>query len=64
VAPKNEEINVPTYRDTGSPFDRSTPKGADDMARAVKCRFAGIKSWVEAPVQQKEREKKYLGIKV
>jgi hypothetical protein len=60
VAPRNEGINVPTYRGTGSPLDRSTPKGAGDMAQAVKCRFPGIKYWVQAPVQPKKREKKYI----
>jgi hypothetical protein len=44
VAPANEGINVPTYRDTGSPLDRSTPKGAGDMTKAVKCHSASIKS--------------------
>jgi hypothetical protein len=43
VAPGNEEINVPTYRGTGSPLDRATLKGADDMAQAVECHFSGIK---------------------
>jgi hypothetical protein len=61
VAPGNEEINVPTYRGTGSPLDRSTPKGAGDTARVVECFFAGIKSWVQAPVQPKEREKYIWG---
>jgi hypothetical protein len=32
VAPGNEGINVPTYWGTGSPLNRSTPKGAGDMA--------------------------------
>jgi hypothetical protein len=61
MAPGNEGINVPTYRGTGSPFDRSTLKGAGDMARAVECCFVGIKSWVQAPVQPKEREKNIWG---
>jgi hypothetical protein len=55
VAPGNEGINVPTYRGTGTPLDRSTPKGADDMDQAIKCYFSGIKSWVQAPVQPKEK---------
>jgi hypothetical protein len=63
VAPENEKINVPTYRGTGSPLDRSTPKGDDDMAQAVECSFAGIKSWVQALVQPKKRGKKYLGMR-
>jgi hypothetical protein len=32
MAPGNVGINVPTYRGTGNPLDRSTLKGADDMA--------------------------------
>jgi hypothetical protein len=63
VSPENKGINVPTYRGTGSPLDRSTPKGVDNMAQAVECGFAGINSWVQALVQPKEREKKYLGIR-
>jgi hypothetical protein len=43
MAPGNEGINVSTYRGTGSPLDRSTLKGADDMAQAVECHFSGIK---------------------
>jgi hypothetical protein len=35
VAPGNEGKNVPTYRGTGSRLDRSTLKGAGDMAQAV-----------------------------
>jgi hypothetical protein len=50
-----------TYRDTGSPLDRSTPKGVGDMAQAVECHFAGTKSWVQAPVQPKEKEKNIWG---
>jgi hypothetical protein len=61
VAPGNEGINVSTYRGTRSPLDRSTPKGAGDISQAVKCHFAGIKSWVQAPVQPKEREKNIWG---
>jgi hypothetical protein len=57
VAPGNEGINAPTYRGTGSPLDRSTPKGAGDMAQAVECCFTDIKSWVQAPLQPKERGK-------
>jgi hypothetical protein len=44
MAPKNEGINVSTYRSTGSPLDRVTLKGADDTAQAVQCHFAGSKS--------------------
>jgi hypothetical protein len=62
VASENEKINEPTYRGTGSPLDRSSPKGADDMAQAVECCFAGIKSRVQALVQPKKRGKKYLGL--
>jgi hypothetical protein len=43
MAPGNVGINVPTYRGTGSSLDRSTLKGADDMAEAVECYFSGIK---------------------
>jgi hypothetical protein len=43
MAPGNVEINVPTYRGTGSPYDRSALKGAGDMAQAVECHFSGIK---------------------
>jgi hypothetical protein len=43
MASGNVEINVPTYRGTGSPLDRSTLKGADDMAQAVEFHFSGIK---------------------
>jgi hypothetical protein len=57
VAPGNEGINVPTYRGTDSLLDRSTPKGAGDISQAVECHFAGIKSWIHAPLQPKEREK-------
>jgi hypothetical protein len=57
VAPGKEGINAPTYRGTGSPLDRSTLEGADDMAQAVECRFAGIKSWVQA---QDSQRKKYI----
>jgi hypothetical protein len=59
VAPGNEGINVLTYRGTGKPLDRSTPKGAGDMAWAVECHF--IKSWVQALVQPKGREKNIWG---
>jgi hypothetical protein len=61
TAPGNVGINVPTYRGTGRPLDRSTLKRAGDMAQAVECHFAGIKSWVQIPVQPKE--KKYLGLR-
>jgi hypothetical protein len=61
VVPGNEGINVPIYRGTGSPLDRSASKGDGDMARAVECHFAGIKYWVQAPVQPKEKEKKIWG---
>jgi hypothetical protein len=44
VATGNEGINVPTYRGTDSSLDRSTLKGAGDMAQRVECHFAGIKS--------------------
>jgi hypothetical protein len=43
MAPGNVGIHVPTDRGTGSPLDRSTLKGAGDMAQAVECHFAGIK---------------------
>jgi hypothetical protein len=62
VAPGNEGINVPSYRGTGSPLDRSTPKGAGDMAQAVECCFAGIKSWVQAQYSQR-KDKKIFGDK-
>jgi hypothetical protein len=63
VAPENEKINVPTYRDTGSPLDRSTPKGTDNMAETVECCFAGIKFWVQGQVQPKEKGKNIFGAK-
>jgi hypothetical protein len=63
VAPENEGINVHTYRGTGSPLDRSTLKGAGDMAQEVECHFADIKSKVQVPVWPKEKEKKYLGMR-
>jgi hypothetical protein len=59
LAPENEGINVPTYRGTGSPLDRSTLKRASDMAQAVECSFTGIKSWVQA--QYSQRKEKKLG---
>jgi hypothetical protein len=31
-------------------------KGAGDMAQAVECHFAGIKSWVQIPVQPKTKK--------
>jgi hypothetical protein len=46
-----------TYRGTGSPLDRSTLKGAGDMAQAVGCCFVDIKSWVQVPIWPKEKEK-------
>jgi hypothetical protein len=61
VALKNERINVPTYRGTDSPLDRSTLKGTGDMAEAVESHFADVKSWVQVPVWPKEKEKKYFG---
>jgi hypothetical protein len=56
VAPGNKGINVPTYRSTGSPLERSTLKGAGDMAQAVECHFAGIKPCVQ--IQYSQRKKK------
>jgi hypothetical protein len=41
VAPGNEGINVPTYRGTGSPLDRSTPKRGwwyGSSSRVLLCR--------------------------
>jgi hypothetical protein len=61
VAPGNEGINVPTYRGTGSLLDRSTLKGAGDMAQAVECHFAGIKPWVQ--IQYSQNQKRYLGLR-
>jgi hypothetical protein len=43
MASGNEGINVPTYRGTDNPLDRSTLKGVDGMAQAVECHFSGIK---------------------
>jgi hypothetical protein len=54
--PGNVGINVPTYRGTGSPLDRSTLKGADDMAQAVQCHFSGIKPWVQIQHSQKKKD--------
>jgi hypothetical protein len=45
-----------TYRGTGSPLNRSTLKGADDMAQAVKCCLAGTKSWVQISMQPKTKK--------
>jgi hypothetical protein len=53
-------INVPTYRGTGNPLDRSTLKGAGDMVQAVECCFTSIKSRVQAQYSQ-SKEKKKLG---
>jgi hypothetical protein len=48
MAPGYVGMNVPTYRGTGSPLDRSTlkirmVKGAGGVAQEVECRFTGIK---------------------
>jgi hypothetical protein len=59
LAPKNEWINVPTYKGTGSPLDRYTLKGAGDMAQAVECHFADKKPWVQ--IQYSQRQKKMSG---
>jgi hypothetical protein len=55
MATGNEGINVPTYRGTGSPLDRSTLKGAGDMAQAVQCHFASTKSEFKSQYSQKKK---------
>jgi hypothetical protein len=64
VALGNEGINVPTYRDTGSLLDRSTPKGAGDMAQAVECCFAGINPEFKPQYSQRKEKKKCLGTRM
>jgi hypothetical protein len=59
MASKNVGINVPTYRGTDSPLDRSTLKGAGDMAQTVGCHFTGIKPSVQ--IQYSQRQKKMFG---
>jgi hypothetical protein len=59
AAPGNEEINVPTYKGTGSPLDRSTLKEVGDMTQAVECHFTDIKPWVQ--IQYSKRQKKIFG---
>jgi hypothetical protein len=58
VTPGNKGINALTYRGTNSLLDRSTPKGDNDIAQAVECCFAGIKSCVQS--QYSQRKKNYI----
>jgi hypothetical protein len=61
MAPGNVGMNVPTYRGTGSPLDRSTlkirmVKGAGGVAQAVECCFTGTKPSVQISVQPKTKK--------
>jgi hypothetical protein len=63
VAPRNVGINVSTYRGTGSPLDKSTLKGAEDMAQAVVVLLCKHKV-LSSSSSTAKRKKKNWGIKM